>query len=86
MGRTVKSITKCSIKGGKVPEWFAASLAVSPFSLCCSLRGRLANFALVKFRSGSGSYIFRFFIASRFLTLRKQILYENKCLNRYVNF
>ena len=49
---------------------------------------RLATSALMKLHSGSRSYIFRFFIAYRFLTLRKQILYENMhlCLNRYVNF
>ena len=28
----------------------------------------------------------RFLIACRFLTLRKQILYKNKCLNRYLGF
>ena len=47
---------------------------------------RLATSALMKLHSGSRSYIFRFFIACRFLILRKQILYENMCLNRYVNF
>ena len=50
------------------------------------LHCRLATFALVKLLPGSRSYIFRFFIACRFLALRKQILYENMCLNRYVNF
>ena len=50
------------------------------------LHCRLATFALVKLLPGSRSYIFRLLIACRFLTLRKQILYENMCLNRYVNF
>ena len=42
---------------------------------------RLATSALMKLHSGSRSYIW-IFIACRFLTLRKQILYENMCLNR----
>ena len=50
------------------------------------LHCRLATFALVKLLPGSRSYIFRLLIACRFSTLRKQILYEKLCLNRYVNF
>ena len=50
------------------------------------LHCRLATFALVKLLPGSRSYIFRLLIACRFLTQREQILYENMCLNRYVNF
>ena len=46
----------------------------------------LADFVLMKLLPGSRSYILRFFIACRFLILRKQILYENMCLNRNLNF
>ena len=50
------------------------------------LHFHLATFALVKLLPGSRSYTFRLLIGCRFLTLRKQVLYENMCLNRYVNF
>ena len=80
--RTVKSLPNAKSKVGKFLNWFAAALAVSPFP---SVLHCLADFALVKLLSGLGSYIFRFFITCRFLTLRDQILYENICLNRHVH-
>ena len=51
---------------GKFLNWFAASLAVSPFP---SVPHCLADFALVKLLAGS----------VEFLTLRKQVMYENTC-------
>ena len=77
MGRTVKLSPNTESTVGKFLKWFAASLVVSPFYLSSSFY--LTNFALVKLLSESGSYMYipRFFIAYRFLTLRKQILYEN---------
>ena len=77
VGRTVKLSPNAESMVGKFLKWFAASLVVSPFYLSSSFH--LTNFALVKLLSESGSYMYipRFFIAYRFLTLRKPILYEN---------
>ena len=44
VGRTVKPSPNAESTMGKFLKWFAASLAVSPFSLSCSIC--LANFAL----------------------------------------
>ena len=66
----------------KCLKWFAASLAVSPFSLS----GCVSNFALYREDPLWAKIIyFEIFIACRFLTLRNQILYENVCVKRYVN-
>ena len=45
MGRTVKSSTNAESTVGKFLKWFAASLAVSPFSLGSSIC--LANITLL---------------------------------------
>ena len=88
---TVKIIlTTPQLFSNSNPKWRvlkpSKALNPPPSQFPSVFHSRLATSALMKLHSGSRSYIFRFFIAYRFLTLRKQILYENMCLNRYVNF
>ena len=72
LGRRLKSLVKVESAVGNLYMWLVATVSISTETIK-SVCYCLATLALVKFFSGSGSKIFKFFISFGFFTLKKTV-------------